>query len=212
MDAAESSTFHTRHGGNVIYVGILDDHPISRWGIQRALEAAEPEIRVVGTYSSPAEVDRHADVMLVDLFLSDELPCLDLIREMATRTRVLVVSASRLSADVAASFHAGAHGYLHKGSDPARFAEAVYAVAAGGEVHALPGDDPPTPTASLSTRERQVLAFIANGYTHEQAARRLGISPHTVNTYVKRLRGKLGAGNKAHLTRAALLRPDRLAG
>ena len=36
-------------------------------------------------------------------------------------------------------------------------------------------------------------------------AARLGISPHTVDTYVKRIRVKLGVGNKAELTRAALL-------
>ena len=71
---------------------------------------------------------------------------------------------------------------------------------------ALPGPekDPKTDTA-LSTRERQVLQYIACGYTHGQAARRLGISPHTVDTYVKRIRAKLAVGNKAELTRAAVL-------
>jgi Bacterial regulatory proteins, luxR family len=40
---------------------------------------------------------------------------------------------------------------------------------------------------------------------HGQITTRLGISPHTVDTYVKRIRAKLGAGNKAELTRLALL-------
>jgi DNA-binding CsgD family transcriptional regulator len=64
-------------------------------------------------------------------------------------------------------------------------------------------DDPPGHV--LSARERQVLHYIACGYTHGQAARRLGISPHTVDTYVKRIRAKLAVGNKAELTRAAML-------
>jgi DNA-binding NarL/FixJ family response regulator len=58
---------------------------------------------------------------------------------------------------------------------------------------------------SLSPRERQVLFRIARGFTHGQIARGLGISPHTVDTYVRRIRTKLGVGNKAELTRAALL-------
>jgi DNA-binding CsgD family transcriptional regulator len=58
----------------------------------------------------------------------------------------------------------------------------------------------------LSVREDQVLQYIALGYTHCQIAQRLGISQHTVNTYVKRIREKLGVGNKADLTRAAMLR------
>lgn len=55
----------------------------------------------------------------------------------------------------------------------------------------------------VSDREFQVLELIAAGYTHAQTGRRLGISQHTVDTYVKRLKAKLGPGNKAHLARMA---------
>ncbi|MEU0390120.1 MULTISPECIES: helix-turn-helix transcriptional regulator [Streptomyces] len=58
---------------------------------------------------------------------------------------------------------------------------------------------------ALSPREQQVLARIAVGLTHGQIARALAISPHTVDTYVKRIRSKLDLGNKAELTRAAML-------
>lgn len=40
--------------------------------------------------------------------------------------------------------------------------------------------------------------------THDQVARRVGISRHTVDSYVKRVRSKFGVGNKAELTRIAL--------
>ena len=62
-------------------------------------------------------------------------------------------------------------------------------------------------SAALSPREREVLQLIARGYTHDQTANRLNISTHTVNTYVKRIRSKLGVGNKAELTTAAGLLP-----
>ncbi|MFC0861424.1 response regulator transcription factor [Sphaerimonospora cavernae] len=55
----------------------------------------------------------------------------------------------------------------------------------------------------LSQRELQVLISIADGLTHAQIARRLGISPHTVDTYVKRIRSKVGGGNKAHLVKVS---------
>lgn len=57
----------------------------------------------------------------------------------------------------------------------------------------------------LSPRETEVLRQISWGLTHDQVARRLGISRHTVDTYVKRIRFKLGVGNKAELTRAAIV-------
>lgn len=62
----------------------------------------------------------------------------------------------------------------------------------------------PSPAITLSPRERQVLGHIGIGMTHRQVARALGISQHTVDTYVKRIKGKLGSRNKADLTRAAI--------
>nr|WP_198151908.1 response regulator transcription factor [Kibdelosporangium sp. MJ126-NF4] len=59
--------------------------------------------------------------------------------------------------------------------------------------------------AALSPRERQVIQQIACGLTHGQIASRLAISQHTVDTYVKRIRSKMNLGNKAELTRAAVL-------
>lgn len=56
----------------------------------------------------------------------------------------------------------------------------------------------------LNRRERETLGFIAQGLTHAQTARLLGVSEATVNAYVSRVRGKLTAGNKADLTRRAL--------
>jgi DNA-binding NarL/FixJ family response regulator len=190
----------------VISVGVIDDHPVSRWGIQRALEAA-PDIRVAGMYASPDRLTADVDVVVLDLFLADDLPCLAAVRGMAQRTAVLMISASRRSADIQACFRVGARGYVHKSIEPDALAAAVRTVASGGTVAPTPDEarSAPAGPSVLSRRECQVLHFIANGYTHDQAARRLGISRHTVDTYVKRLRTKLGDGNKAHLTRAALL-------
>jgi DNA-binding CsgD family transcriptional regulator len=56
----------------------------------------------------------------------------------------------------------------------------------------------------LSARESTALKWIATGLTHSQIGRRMGISRHTVDTYIKRIRAKLGLGNKAELTRAAV--------
>ena len=59
------------------------------------------------------------------------------------------------------------------------------------------------PAARLGPREVETLRCIVSGLTHRQAARQLGVTESTVNTYAKRLRRKLGAANKAELTRRA---------
>jgi len=62
------------------------------------------------------------------------------------------------------------------------------------------------PAVDLSPREEQVLQLISDGFTHSQVATRIGVTKATVDTYVERIRAKLKVGNKAELTRAALLR------
>ncbi|MEO3798438.1 helix-turn-helix transcriptional regulator [Nonomuraea sp. B1E8] len=66
-------------------------------------------------------------------------------------------------------------------------------------------EDPPPHHPDLSIRENEVLQRVADGLTQQQIAQSLGISRHTVDTYLRRIRTKLGLGNKAELTRAAML-------
>ncbi|WP_354645340.1 response regulator transcription factor [Kitasatospora camelliae] len=56
----------------------------------------------------------------------------------------------------------------------------------------------------LAPREREVLQHISEGRTYLQTARRMGVTSYTVDTYLRRIRSKSGAGNKAELTRLAI--------
>ena len=51
--------------------------------------------------------------------------------------------------------------------------------------------------ASLTSREREVLALLAQGLANKAIAPRLGISEHTVKAHVASIFGKLGAGTRA---------------
>lgn len=57
---------------------------------------------------------------------------------------------------------------------------------------------------NLSGRELEVLRNIASGDTYMAIAHRMNISPHTVDTYVRRIRAKTGARNRMHLLQLAL--------
>jgi predicted ATPase/class 3 adenylate cyclase/DNA-binding CsgD family transcriptional regulator len=67
-----------------------------------------------------------------------------------------------------------------------------------GEPAAVPGLD------RLSTRERQLVALVAQGRTNAQIAAQLSISVHTVRSHLDRIRGKTGSQRRADLTRLAL--------
>ena len=70
---------------------------------------------------------------------------------------------------------------------------------------AFTGEAPPIdPEVDLLTaREREVLRYIARGYTYREAARELHISVKTVETHVSAVLRKLQLTNRYELTRWA---------
>lgn len=197
-----------------IQVAVIDDHPLALRGITDIFRT-DPHIRVVSAVASVEEfltMTSHADVVILDLYLAAGRSTRATIGMLARRSPVLVMSASSMHADVVAAVMAGAAGYITKQAKPADFVEAVRTVSTGdfyvssqladAVQHDMQrGRDDPD---RLSSREEETLGYIAQGYTQAQTARRMGISPATVDTYVKRIRRKLRAGNKADLARRAV--------
>ncbi|MFB4300572.1 DNA-binding response regulator [Actinomadura sp. NTSP31] len=141
----------------------------------------------------------------------------DLIGREVEANPVLVFGSSADHAMIEECFTSGASGYVHCSVPLHTLVAAVYAVTSRvgrflsiGDVPGLLSEaeesDEGADSLILSARESEVLSHIAAGRTHGQVARILGISRHTVDTYVKRIRKKLGPGNKADLTRAAMER------
>ncbi|MFC4109461.1 DNA-binding response regulator [Micromonospora zhanjiangensis] len=155
------------------------------------------------------------DVAIVDVPLRSGGPALAAIELLAARCPVVVTSSWERPLTFGALLRAGARGYVAGHSDGQVIVSALVTVARGGfyvcpeladRFHAelLPGlnADP----AGLAPREAETLHWIARGLTHGQIAGRMGLTEATVNTYAKRIRAKLKAGNKAELTRIAIER------
>jgi len=58
----------------------------------------------------------------------------------------------------------------------------------------------------LTARERDVVALVLRGCADKQIAARLGVSPSTIRTHVRRIYAKLAVGNRVELARRAHLR------
>jgi DNA-binding CsgD family transcriptional regulator len=167
-----------------------------------ALHAAGAQVS--GPVPDRAELARLTDVYALVCFVDHFGPrVLELLREPPGRYLTVVVGTSAEQAGTAIA--AGAHAFLrHVAGTPYHQLAALVVAAArptGGPVR-------PAATGSaaerLSERERETLAWIAAGYTHQQTARRMSVSKSTVDTYIARVRGKLGVGNKAELALAAV--------
>jgi DNA-binding NarL/FixJ family response regulator len=193
----------------VIRVDVLINSPIYLAGLVQTMTNAG--IKVVATRTSCEQAPAWlADATVIDVDAVPPDDMLGYINEAAKGAAVLLLDNDGVS-EGSAYLRAGASGVIGKGECVHHIVSAVRAVAAGACVTPSDCEEPPSVPwtdasgRQLSDREVQVLRQIAHGLTHGQIARRLGISPHTVDTYVKRIRAKLGVGNKAELTRAALL-------
>ena len=120
-----------------------------------------------------------------------------------------MLTVSEHEPDLYAALRVGAAGYLTKDTPPAELIEAVLAVArgepriapalasrmlsdlAGG---AVPPDDP---VARLSSREREVLALLAERLRNREIAERLIVSEATVKTHERHVLEKLRIRNRA---------------
>jgi DNA-binding NarL/FixJ family response regulator len=163
------------------------------------------------------------DVVLLDVHLpgGGGQAVIEAIKTDHPQVRFLALSASDAPEDVIAVIRAGARGYVTKTISTADLADAVRRVAAGDAVfsHRLagfvldafaqtapPGDLKPSfdpELEQLTSREREVLRLIAQGYTYKEIASELFISAKTVESHVSSVLRKLQLSTRHQLTRWA---------
>jgi DNA-binding NarL/FixJ family response regulator len=199
----------------MIRVVIVADSPAMRAGLA-AMIGAEPDLTVVAE-------EYEADVVIVvagrvgprDETTEHDESDLD---ERPSRPATMVLL-ERIDAEAAReAYGAGASAVLPTDADGEELVSALRAVAAGLVVlppavvaellalsRALPTYTAVTsaPMASLTPREREVLALLAQGLANKMIAPRLGISEHTVKTHVAAVYEKLHARNRAEAVVAA---------
>jgi DNA-binding NarL/FixJ family response regulator len=206
----------------VIGVLLVDDHAIVRRGVQ-AYVASVPTLRVLGEASDGQQAvellhqwqttgEPLPDVVLMDL----QMPRMDGVAATAAIARahpgvkVVILTSFGEVERVHAALAAGAAGYVLKDADPAEVATAITAAAAG-EVHldsavarqlARRMAAPQAGLTSLTVREREILALVAQGHSNRDIADELVISERTARTHVSNVLSKLQLSSR---TQAALL-------
>ncbi|MFI0218889.1 response regulator [Streptomyces lydicus] len=200
-----------------IHVLLVDDHQVVRRGLRTFLEVQD-DIEVVGEAADGAEGIAAAeqlrpDVVLMDVKMpgTDGIEALRKLRELDNPARVLVVTSFTEQRTVVPALRAGAAGYVYKDIDPEALAAAIRSVHAGHVVlqpevaGALlsqeEGNGGQGRGTSLTDRENEVLALIADGRSNREIARALVLSEKTVKTHVSNILMKLDLADR---TQAAL--------
>ncbi len=197
-------------------VVIADDHQFFRDGV-RALLDAQPGMECVGEAATGEEAVRLSTEVQPDVVLMDvQMPGMsgvEATRQIVSSSpqiRVLVVTMFEDDHLVFAAMRAGARGYLLKGARHEDMVRAILAVGSGDAIFspaiaarmvdyfaALQPGSPPQVFPDLSSREREILALLAQGYKNAEIADRLVISPKTVRNYVSNIISKLQVADRA---------------
>lgn len=180
----------------MIRVFLVDDHPSTRSGIRRALEAAGGFDVVGEAADGNAALEAIQNVLPDVVVLDINLPGLsgpEVARALAGGpTRVLAFSAHAGRGYARALLEAGAEGYLTKDAPESDVIAGVRAVASGrGWWHVVP-HDPDDPVSLLSERERDALSLLARGLSNADIAQTLMIAEGTVRNTLTVVYQKIG--------------------
>jgi DNA-binding NarL/FixJ family response regulator len=187
----------------VISVLIVDDHPVVRQGL-RALLEVQDDMTVAGEAGDGPAAISLAESLRPDIVLLDlKLPGMDGVAVLqplrAAGLRVLVLTSATEPSTAAAAVRAGAAGVVYKDIDPAALVRAIRSVHDGNVLLApeavgslIRGSRADT----LTAREREVLAGIADGKSNREIARLLRVSEKTVKAHVSAVLAKLGVQDR----------------
>ncbi len=140
------------------------------------------------------------------------------IKKQSPETKVLVLTVHKDDDFIFASFRAGADGYALKDSTHAELVEAIQNVLNGrsyidsgisekvleGYLEDRKPSEPPTPWDSLTSRERQIVKLIGEGYRYREIADDLCISPATVEKHRTNIGRKLNIHSRSALVTLAI--------
>lgn len=222
----------TRHSSHLISVLIVDDHPLFRDGLQKALEL-EDDIQVIGQCADGEQALAAVGRLLPTVVVLDiNLPTingLQVARQLKSERgniAIVFLTAYHDAQQVLHAMRAGASAYCPKDITPDELISVIRAAAKGyfivgnrrmdgqeiqawihSNVEALSGPytvDPDEHFIPLSPRELEILQFVTNGMSNKEIANRLNISQQTVKNHMTAILKKLNVQDRTQAAVTAL--------
>lgn len=202
---------------------LVDDHPLMRRG-QADLLSREQDLMVCGEAGTAREAMEaiaklKPDIVLMDMALPDK-EGLELIKDIQAvhpGLPVLAMSMQEESLYAARVLRAGGRGYVMKAEGPERLVAAIRTVLSGQiavsprmsarileSVAAPSGKVGGGPESKLSDRELEVMRLFGEGWSTEEIAQRLHLSPKTVDVHRMHIKEKLELKTTPEFTRFAI--------
>jgi DNA-binding NarL/FixJ family response regulator len=215
---------------NKIRVVVVDDHEVVRQGLRLSLDL-EPDMQVVAEARTGREAvkvveEARPDVVLLDVRLGDiDGPeVCRRIRELNSKTAVVMLSNYLHDDLVLRSLVAGAKGYVIKDVELAELKKMIRSVYLGNAVldpkvashvissatgqggSAKHGRTFAISSARLSETDLAIIRHLVAGLTTKEIAGRVNLSPYTVKDHLEKVRAALGVGSRTEIVAEAMRR------
>lgn len=217
---------------DVMNILIADDHPLYREALAAVLGELGPEVHVSqaktfdDVIACVSDTGIEFDLILLDLYMAggDWCAVIEDLRERRPATPVIVISASDSRGDAERAMKAGSYGYISKSLGKDEILSAIRLILTSG-VCIQPRDSgigesrPEAPgaihdnmdrrIASLTARQRDVLAEIGAGRSNKLIARSLALTEGTVKLHVAAILKCLGVNRTQAAIVASRMKPTK---
>ena len=208
----------------MISVLLVDDHPVVIEGLRKVLATAG-DLSIAGEAHDSAGAIELArtlkpDVILLDLRMpgANGVQAVRRMREMDTRSAVIILTSYGDQAYVRQALEAGADGYLLKSTPPEQLITAIRNTARGRRqlspelLDSVLGDlaglarEQTRRDADLSDEDREILRRAGEGSTNREIGVSLGRSEIAIKKRLQVIFAKLGGVDRAHAVAEAIRR------
>lgn len=207
--------------GDNTLVWLVEDNALLRDGLEAVLDSAEGISCIVAAESAEEalvalDLGHVPDIVLMDIGLPgmNGIEAVRVFRQRAPTARIVMLTVHEEDEKVFEAICAGASGYLLKPASPKQVVQAVRDVRNGaapingyiaGKVLGMFARlAAPGPDYGLTAREKEILGLMVEGLTMKEAADRLSLSYHTIDSHVRNVYGKLHVRSRGSAVAKAL--------
>ncbi len=196
-----------------IKVVIVEDDKELRNLLEQLIDKQE-DMKVTKTFSNGRAFINDFKTLDVDVVIMDinmpgksGIECVSETKHLRSEVQFLISTSFENHEYIFQALCAGATGYLLKSSKPAELLEAIRQISVGGSpmsmqiarlvVGSFQSDKKTTASVNeLSTREKEIIHWLAQGLVYKEIGEKLIISPQTVRTHIRNIYEKLQVTSK----------------
>lgn len=199
---------------------IVEDDPMMQLGLEQTL-GDYPQLQIVGQaadgYSAVEMAQKlQPDVIVMDIGLprQDGIAATQQIKAVFPNVRIVMLTSHTTETEVIAALSSGADAYCIKGTNVDRLIAAIAAAQEGATyldpqiarrvIDHLKIPLSTAPVGQLSQRELDVLKLIVEGYSNQEIAAALYLSPNTIKTHIRGIMNKLAVDDRVQAAVVAL--------